>query len=107
MWAVKTRTDELLFDEMQQALLWALAQEMRTGLRAAKLPDSYVSALTRLLTTRVAGVLDGRRPLNVMGQPVTPVLCFAINRTDLINAGGPSWMSDHAIGTVEALLMEP
>lgn len=96
----------MLFDEMQQALLWQLAHEVRASLRAAKLPDSYIGALTRVLTMRIATVLDGKRPLSVGGQPVTPVLSFAIDRAEVIHAAGPSWMSDHAIGTVEALLME-
>lgn len=103
---MKTTQDDFLYDEMQQALIWALASEIRTSLVQARLPDNFVNALTRHLAGRVAAVLDGRKPLNVDGQTCTPSLAFKIDPQTLLTTDTSSWMSQHVAGTIEALLLE-
>ena len=102
---MKTTQDDFLYDEMQQALIWALASEIRTGLVQARLPDNFVNALTRHLASRIAAVLDGRKPLNVDGQSCTPSVAFKMD-SELLITDTHSWMSQHVAGTIEALLLE-
>jgi hypothetical protein len=103
---VKTTQDEFLYDELQQALVWAIASEIRTGLVQARLPENFVTALTRHLTGRIAAVLDGRKPLNADGRSALPTASFLLSPTELLVADGPSWMSQHVAGTIEALQLE-
>jgi hypothetical protein len=103
---VKVTQDEFLYDELQQALIWALASELRLGLTQARLPENFVNALTRHLTGRIAAVLDGRKPLSADGQAALAAVAFLTAPKELLVTGGPAWMSQHVAGTVEALLLE-
>ena len=103
---MKTTQDDFLYDEMQQALIWALASEIRTSLVQARLPDNFANALTRHLASRIAAVLDGRKPLMVDGQSVTPSVAFKLDAQSLLITDTNSWMSQHVAGTIEALLLE-
>jgi hypothetical protein len=103
---VRVSRDEFLFDDFQQALTWVIADEIRTGLVQARLPEALVSALTKHLVGRIAAVLDGRKPLASEGQSALPNVAFLLSPEELLIAGGPAWLSQHVAGTVEALLQE-
>jgi hypothetical protein len=103
---VRTVKDEFLFDDFQQALMWALADEIQTGLSQARLPDGLVQALTKHLVGRIAALLDGRKGLATDGCSAIANVSFLLSPEELLIAGGPAWLSQHVAGTVEALLQE-
>jgi hypothetical protein len=102
---LSTHHDEFLYDEMQQALVWALAHEIRSGLAQAKLSEPLIQALTKHLTARLINVLDGRKALYAEGQNANVSVAFKVPKGLLVD-DGMAQMSQHVALTLEALFTE-
>ncbi len=90
---------------MQQALVWAVAHEIRSGLAQAKLPEPLIQALTKHLTARLVHVLDGRKALYAEGQNASVSVAFKVPKGLLVD-DGMAQMSQHVALTLEALFTE-
>jgi hypothetical protein len=97
---------ELILEELQDALLWTLAAELRSGLYQARLPSGLADALTKHLTLRMARLLDGKRPISSSAGQAVLRISFQIGREEYRGSALP-WAASHVQSTLEALLSEP
>jgi hypothetical protein len=98
--------DEFQFEELQQALLWAIAGDIRKALYQARLPPGLADALTKHLLMKMSHVLDGRRALKTDFGDAALRLSFRIAGKG-IEAGSAAWTIESVQSTLEALLSEP
>jgi|GEM_PF-3681344 len=97
--------NELKFEELQEALLWAFASEIRSALFQARLPAGLADALTKHLTQKISNILDGRRMLKSESGDSTLRLSFKLGE-QIIGHDGDAWTNEAVQSTLEALFSE-
>ena len=93
--------NELKFEELQEALLWAFASEIRSALYQARLP----AGLADVLTKHLSNILDGRRVLKSESGDSSLRLSFKLGE-QIIGHDGEAWTNEALQSTLEALFSE-
>lgn len=97
--------NELKFEELQEALLWAFASEIRSALYQARLPAGLADVLTKHLTQKISNILDGRRVLKSESGDSSLRLSFKLGE-QIIGHDGEAWTNEALQSTLEALFSE-
>jgi hypothetical protein len=101
---VTIEENEHAFDKHQLALVREISQIVSREVRNGGISGDQAADLTEKLTFQIATLIDGDLSLELEGQPLVPVLTFAMNeeRTLLLGNPGGSWMHEYALGAAES-----
>ena len=88
------------YEDMQNHLVRAIANSIKSELEDRKLSADLVKDLTADLTFSIATILDASAVVPFLGGTLKPVITFQTNDDTLVWVGASSYMHDEVYGWV-------